>query len=1317
VTNLIKCIISVCIVAISFQGFSQSCIYSFKKWQKADGLLHRQVDAIFQDHYGFMWFGFENGIQRYDGHQFKSWTKIDGSNKLYSITRFGEDDGNWLWLWNSMLDEFLFLNTESEEIQTEKGYLKRNPYIKSVSKGGSWIYQKDRIPKDSAGNLVFVIGSPNRIIRFNSKNGFQATTIKTNEKGIYVLEYLDKHGILWVYNVDKSNSIYAISPDGRILKTFMWSDKSEFSNFHQRGNRIYFNRKSNGRHYLECIENYELVTLKQSTDKFIWHFGKYIWKQESTSFSVQGYEQETKIKKIAIDPVEKIYRSRRTDFFEDETGKIWMASPYGLLVFQANEKVLMTYLKSNELEDQLNNSSVRGISSLGSMLYANVERKGIVAINTENNQVNLAYTDANFEGRPLEKIGNKLVTGTNNRILIFERVNSGLELSKSYKTPSKRPIWSILPSDSIILVGTNKGLYLLKTQGKNLANNRVALLGNTSQLGDIYSIKKDANNSLWLCTTTGLHKYNWHSEAVEFSIGQGGNISTPATTVYAMFMGKKRLWLGTEVGLISVDTSTSTYRLYNTDLGLSNDKIYAVLPDLYDNLWLSSDYGLMKFNIKTKRVTSFHTNHGLTDNEFNRISYFKSDPDRIWFGSLNGLNSISPSKFRDDNRREERKLLWSYVGFSEKDTTYDCTLAARNDKQIVLPHNYSSFSIHISYPGYTDDNLNRYAWTLDPDNGSWFQSSTNQLQIGKLPYGDNKIYIKASSSSGQEVIKSVAMEVLRPFYLKPQFILLLILSSLTLTILYTRFRTRRLRQNEIILQSRIEESVKKIKQDKELIEEQAKDLKQLDKVKSQFFQNISHELRTPLTLILGPLQNALSDKDVRIPTKLRNLLGISLNNTVKLNERVEELLNLSKLEAGTLKLDLVATHLEELIKNEVTSYRELAKRNDIKIIFHNTLKNDLVVLLDAKKTIKVVDNLLSNAIKHSPKKTTINVTLSKNNEHFLLIVTDEGKGVSPDEEEAIFERFYQTKEGEEKGGVGIGLSMCRNLARLMDGDVKLAPTREQGASFVFYFKANKTNATARLTTTSPIHATSIRRPSKLQDKPKILVVEDNLEMREYIKAVLIDYEVFEAENGVEALDFLKHNRVDLIATDMMMPKMNGLSFYKNLKRNNKANTPVVVISAKSEQSSIVNALQTGIDDYLTKPFYAQELIARVESLLKRQSIRQNEGENIATKTPFVDRLKKEVLKNIGNNAFTVLNLCENLGISERTLNRKLKREVGLSSAAYIKEIRLNEALKLLQAQKLESVKEVSNAVGFSRQDYFAKQFVSRFGKYPKEYFE
>lgn len=546
--------------------------------------------------------------------------------------------------------------------------------------------------------------------------------------------------------------------------------------------------------------------------------------------------------------------------------------------------------------------------------------------------------------------------------------------------------------------------------------------------------------------------------------------------------------------------------------------------------------------------------------------------------------------------------------------------------------------------------------------------------------------------------------------------------------------------------SQLERQTQQLAGQAETLATQARQLQELDEVKSRFFANISHEFRTPLTLIIGPLAEKMRSLTDATDVAFRwNEVAVMHRNAQRLLQLINQLLDLSKIESGNMELQLQTGAINELLTVAAASFSSMAEQRNIQ--YTVSLPADrLAVRYHADQLEKVVNNLLSNAFKFTPNGGQVALTaqrVTKDEKPFVRIsVDDNGMGIVPEQVERVFERFYQgtTSLVGDQPGTGIGLSLVKEVIQLHEGSVRVETKAGPGARFVvelpFVEEAEtvreQSPAKDRLAETAPFAVdTASAEPEAVpmgEDKrPTLLIVEDNDDLRMFIRNQLRrHYRVLERENGARGLEAAIEHAPDLIVSDWMMPEMDGVELCRRIKTDERtSHIPVILLTALATQDNKLVGLETGADDYLTKPFDSRELLIRVQNLIEnRRKLRERFGRELrigptdiavtSADEKFLMRVMKIVEDNLGNSEFGAEEFGREAGLSRMQLHRKLTALTGQSAGDFIRVMRLKRAAQLLEGQAA-TVSEIAYEVGFNSLSYFSKTFREQFGVSPNEY--
>lgn len=673
----------------------------------------------------------------------------------------------------------------------------------------------------------------------------------------------------------------------------------------------------------------------------------------------------------------------------------------------------------------------------------------------------------------------------------------------------------------------------------------------------------------------------------------------------------------------------------------------------------------------------------------------------------------------------------------------DSLIAFRNAQSPPeIAYGHQGLRFRFALPNYDLSGKNQFQYFLEGFHEQWSAwSGESFVDFTNLLEGNYVFRVRGKNVYDQAGAEDrLAFTILPPWYRTWWAFVIYALLLGGLAAALVRFRERKLQRENVALENTVRERTEKITQ-------QTKELKEMDRMKSRFFANISHEFRTPLTLILAPLEEELNHK----PPAEQSRLLMMKRYANRLLELVNQLLNLSKLEAGKMDLQVQKGDLQQFLNILSSSFDSLAQHKEI------SYKKDIALpagpfWFDPDKLEKIIINLLSNAFKFTPAAGSVTFAArveEKPGQQILHIaVSDTGKGIAPDEQKQVFESFYQARQTVEnqEGGTGLGLALAKELVRLHKGNIGLQSELGKGSVFSIEIPIHKEayGADQRIENQSGKYERPVLQPiseplvkaefetkipvnRSAEIRETVLIVEDNAELRDYMASLLEgDYIVFKAPDGVEALACARKVLPSLIISDLMMPRMNGMELTASIKSDERtSHIPVILLTAKSGQESRIDGLKTGADDYLTKPFSVEELTVRVKNLIalrkklaeryrERIRVHVTAQEEMSLDDKFLMRAKAIVEANMEDVLFSVEKLAEEMNLSRTQLLRKLKALTGLAPNDFIRDLRLQKAAEMIR-QKADTITQIGYAVGFNDQSYFSKSFKKEFGETPTEY--
>lgn len=797
-----------------------------------------------------------------------------------------------------------------------------------------------------------------------------------------------------------------------------------------------------------------------------------------------------------------------------------------------------------------------------------------------------------------------------------------------------------------------------------------------------------------------------------------------------------RMWIGTKGGGINLmDLSTGKCKHITTLDGLLNNVVYGILPgSRRGEYWCSTNRGLARIIYGPEKpsgkaalqVTTFTSAVGLQDNEFNTYAYCLNNNGELLFGGVNGLNRFFPQDIRPDTTPPGVFIVGLEINHQKAGPGIagsPIAIPINRLTRLELPYFQNNISFEFSALDFTDPSKNRYRYQLEGLEKDWVETGNNRFaHFSHLNPGHYVFRVQGSNGeSGWCDAPPVVIVIHPPWYASNLAYL-----CYAALLIWGGWRAYRFQ-------------IKRVKEKEQLAFErrETERVKALEQMKTRFFSNVTHELRTPLTLIIEPLRQFLKHPDdPKGPEKVQ----LAETNSRQLLELVNQLLDMAKLEGGQMTLDLRREDLTQRLRDVFERFLPLAEKRGIKMKLARLPEIPLFAF-DPGKVELILNNLLSNALKFSPAGSEVQVQCSRDGHQALIQVRDTGIGIAPEHLEKIFDRFYQVENGAAEhlstsSGTGIGLTLSRELALMMGGS--LTVQSKPGAGSVFSLKLPLEPSGAESNERLPGTVVSGTIVSETQvppgEEPLLLLVEDNDDLRKFIRdSVGRGWRVLEADNGQEGVRKALELLPDLVISDVMMPLKDGYALCEEIKNNElTAHIPVILLTAKSGLDDKIKGLRTGADDYVGKPFSSEELRARMENLVKlRRNLREHyllrggalRGATAQEQTDgdfltkpdrdFLEKCYRLLESRLDSETFGVEEMAQAMFISRAQLHRKLKAICDQSPIDFIRNYRLDRAVVLLK-NKEGNVSEVSRMVGFVNEKHFSTVFKERFGKSPSE---
>lgn len=1334
-TALCTCLLFI----ISFSGFAQ--IYNLphvKHYTTDDGLPHNIGFGVMQDSKGYMWFGTDDGLVRFNGKTFKTYRSSDGLLSNYVI-ELAEDKNGRLWIgsWKGGLN---YLQNDSIFTPSLDVPMFRISYV-GIRGNKMWLSNRksELYPYTFSGNQWKFSHSKKAKVLYLTQDSVPTYDTRVSPDEFKAKKYIKLLDYTHSYVTQKQEMLLF----GSLPGVWQYHDDGTFTRFCP-----------------EIIKNDAIFHMSEDASGTCWLGGKGKIISVDTQKKVQVFEEglpKQDIYDIEVTSQGMIFFI--TDYIDLNKRSFYCYNPVTKTTIdlknQLNLKVLPVAVEVDNEDNAWLTTNGEGIYCISSTPFTNYDkRNGLtnIFVNTvnedEDGQVYIGtinglfkYNNGSFVRQQMFKEHTSeevtcILTDNNQRLLVnilqTLRNQSGGYLLRKQKgkfaslSQYPRAVKMYFDSKNTIWAAQDNKISAriydetLKPMHKNYFLRRKMLVQQIFEY----------ENKHWVATNQGLFAFGIDAKSgkqnpltfIDSITVDNGLISN---FVNAVVVGKDgALWIGTKEGLCK--WYKGEVQCFNTSDGLVANSCNQLLIDHHGLLWIGTSKGLSYFN--GKRFTNYNHKNGLVASDINYL--FLSRSKKLWIGTSKGVSMLDLIK--PQTSVAPPKLYIEQVEIN----------GATQDFDEVLYLDYQShLKLHFSVPTYTYPEGVRYQYRT---NGSkWQDISFNFIEYTSLPKGAHVVEIRAKKfNSAWSPITKLEVEVIPPFWDTWWFKVLVSLTFIAFVYGIVRWRSNQLEKDKVRLEQVVIQRTFELAQQKEEIASQAEKLKEMDKMKSHFFSNISHELRTPLTLIIGPAEQLLNSSENKTAKTRSKAI---LNNAQRLLKLINQLLDFSKLESGKLVLQPKAGKFNSFLKNIIYSFELLANQKNItlRLKLH---QQDIMHEFDHDKLEKVFFNLMSNALKFTPEDGEVIMEVNQKEEVIHIKVSDTGIGIPEPALPFIFDRFYQVDGSQTRmhEGTGIGLSLVKELLELHGGSITVESILHRGTTFFIQLPVQQSDTTTtELPTTQeslpivrPITVDEDLVPEIVQPEPidghTILVVEDNHELRQFISTELTNsYKVIEAADGLEGIEQATKHIPDLIISDLMMPKADGLELLKTLrKKQETSHIPIIILSARASFESKITGLETGGDDYLTKPFSPKELMLRIKNTLDRReklkevfmqhmqkpevAIEPSQVTATSMDEIFLTKALDTVEEHLNDTAFDVSSFSKEMGMSQSGLFKKLKALSGLSTTEFIRTIRLKRAASLIKQQS-GRIEEIAFQVGFNDVSYFNRCFKKQFGVTPKKY--
>jgi ligand-binding sensor domain-containing protein/signal transduction histidine kinase/DNA-binding response OmpR family regulator len=1328
--------------------FSQINPYRFKHITAQDGLSRNWVKSIFRDSTGYLWVGTADGLNRYDGISFSTY-KYKSDDK-YSINDndillIYEDKKGRLWvgtkvglnLYDRKKDRFIPISAKINYVRSIHEY--DNGLFLIGSPGGLYLFN----PEDFTSRQIrydinienilhdrnnnFWLATYRGLLLLDTSDYSYTTIIPDKKKGPttnYLVRalYQDSKGGIWVgtdsdgllyMTYDKTNprntyfvnfssvarnsesitegAVYAIAEDE---KGCLWIGV-ENGGVNLLDLNTFSGKKGSFRHLVynqfdhEGLSDNSIHCIYKDKQNTIWigTFGGGVSYYNGLLQKFNHFKH--------LPGTSNTINNNRINAIYEEDNYLWIGTEGGLNVYDKRKNTFYYYTHSYNDNHTIGSNAVWAIRR---------DSRNNLWIGTWSGGLNLFDERTKTFKRFLSDENNPKSLKSNNIYDIIETKDKNLWIA------------SMLGGLNRYDYSTNSFQRYLKEYNKN------------SISGDwVMDIMEDSNGNLWISTTVAVDILERKTgRFVTFKHNPNDSKSISCDGALVLFEdSKKNIWIGTSNGLNFFNKANNTFRHFYQNNGLPSNNIRAIEEDNHGNLWLSTNNGISEFvnavSLPKEPVfKNYNVSDGLQGNEFNSRASFKNKDGRIYFGGNNGYNFFNPDKIRT-NPNIPNIVFAGFLLFNKPVRIGDKGSPLVNDisstRELRLSHKDNVFTIEFASLNLLAPENNQYAFMLEGFEKEWnYVGRQHSATYTNLDPGRYTFKVKASNNDGLWNEKGISLQiVIKPAWWQTLFAKITCLLLILLGVYFFRKNT--------IISVNLKNELWREHLEKQKTEE-------LSLLKNQFFTNVSHELRTPLTLILGPLKQLLAETGHASP------LQTIYRNASKLKILVDQIMDISKIENQMMKLNLNHGDIVSHILDSSRNFIEFARQKEILFCFKSSISS-CYCNFDSDKMDKILSNILSNAFKSTLKggKVVIDLDFERQSGNLVLECTDTGKGIHPEEIEHIFDRFFSSsKPSDEYSGTGIGLDLTKKLIELQNGTISVASISGKGSTFkvTIPFPGSKVEFAAfekiLVENSSVKHIAATESvPPEFKHEKRILVIDDNAEMCDFIETILSNqYDVIKEVDAINTFNNIINYMPDLIISDVMMPGINGFELVKQVRNDVRfSHIPIILLTAKVTTSDHITGYETGADDYIYKPFDGEILKARIKNLIvQKENLRKHfigtdgiinskiKANDLDVK--FMDSILNLIKTHYSEPEFNVNDIIKTMGMSRTIFYKKFKALSDQSINDLIRSYRLRKAIGLLSTGGY-TVSQAAYECGFSDPAYFSKVFKEYYKMSPKEY--
>lgn len=1317
-----------------------------------DGLADNKVNCIFKDTDGFMWFGTDFGISLYNGSSFKNFTIPGSNNRIHSIYQLNTEylgvltEDNKLYAFNLQQEEFLSI----QGIESYASIIGLYP----MTDGSCWIltdtfllHGEIQIQTGSNGKTdkLFFKAISGKNLRQITSGAITCYAFYPNQSYLYLTDntsHLIRYH-LKTETVEKSIFIPRLPKRvPQILKQdkYVWiSTVSEglIRYNEQTGQLDYFNYNSpNPSHRISHTDIYGIVPLSHQQLLLPTWNGYTLLTSKDNTFDnphIQIYNN-TSLTNQHIEP-------RMICAYYDPNGILWIGTYGGGILFSNLRQQLIRQFRQNR------HNEITGMTfDKKGYLWMTTYHKGVMKSKNPFNptsDLNFDYLDSSPEGKHTtalciyqDTLHQEMWIGRQDgQITIYSAHTNQHKTIKLFPegTENQAAIWCILQDrHNNFWIGTDHSLLYYTHHNKQCR--RIHVSNNPSKSLVVRTLAKDRNGTIWLGTEyNGLGKVS----KGEIILGYGEAFKLQHTSIRSLLVtDDEELYIGSTTGLYIMNLKNENITdAFSTRNGLINNMIGCLLQDSNRHIWIGSNSCISRYSRKQKLFYHYF----LSGSNSSVCAYNQY---QLW-GNNRNLTYFNPEEISNSERKDPVAIHTLEINSKIVDIGEQIngqTILSKNlyhTHAITLSNANRNFSLGFNSLSYNNQ-PQKIRYRLYPYQQEWTITDNQQkVSYNNLKANTYSFQIQNMYPNEQLGPLTELQITILPHWSKTWWFQLIILAIISILIFRTihHFKTRQTRFKNF-MELKHEVLAAQLERDKE---------KQLRIERENFFTNTAHELRTPLTLVLSPLQDIiqkLSSND-----ELHQKLDLIYRNGASLQTLIDQLLYIQKIEAGMVKLKLSETDIVSLLTETCNKFQELAASLNIQLKIE-VPSHPYLLWIDAEKIISVFQNLISNSLKYTKRNGTINILVEPveiDQTKFCCIkVADTGIGISEHLKEHIFDSFITgASDPQYSTQVGIGLHIVKHTVDLHHGKVTLDSLPGKGSTFTILLPEGnahfQTDEYVCSTGKHPIKPTpkevkvseDLQAESSNHNKRTMLIIEDNADMRSFIKSIFQkDFNVIEATNGEEGVHLATEWIPSIIICDLMMPIKDGIACSREIRGNLKtAHIPILILTAKAEDTDVLIAIKTGVDDYVMKPFNPEILSSKAKNLitqrerLKRiytKTLMLPPADSSSEKNPenntFIKQIIHVIETNLSDETFNVKKLADELNMSQPTLYRKLKQVSKLNAIDMIRSIRMSKAATLILEQKY-TMQEVAEMVGYNDTRTLRKHFTEQFGISPSQFTE